>query len=87
LQTYELSGEPPTHIFPAAVTAGKLADVEVLRIVGTRADVAETTRLVDELWPGTERTTLGDAQFLYYARDGKDVVEIYELIVLRKVAP
>ncbi len=86
MPTYEFPGEPCANRYPAAIDMATVYGVEVLRIVGTESDIRETTRLFDERHPDGERTTLGDdAQFLYYARDGKNAVEIYELIVIRKV--
>lgn len=85
MPTYEITGETPASLMPGRVEKVTFHGVEVLRVLGTEDEIRESTETLETLYPECEMRTLGAAQFLFYERRGSYRVEIYELIVLRKV--
>ncbi len=86
---HHFPGEPLNSVFPAEVEVVEFHGVEVLRLYGTEAQVSETTKMLDELYPDDDKRTFCDAEvsgFVNLDSDGKrSLMPMYELIVLRKV--
>lgn len=88
---FVMPGEPLTQAYPAAVEEVTFEGVVVSRLVGTQTQIMQTTTMMKAFFPKeTHRMdTLNDAKWLGHAQSisetgRKSVVEIYELIVMRK---
>lgn len=75
-------GEPLEKIFPAFVEIRQFWGARIYRIIGSEEDVKETTDMIQELHPNTEKETMGDAQWL---RNESPGIGVYQLLVVEKV--
>ena len=78
-----LKAEPLADIFPCSVEIAVIFGIRIYRIIGTQADVKESTDLLEMIYPKLERMAFSDAKII--GRHGDDLY--YELFVLERVKP
>lgn len=89
---YRLKGEDfLTALALAKADAREFQGVVVYRFWGTQPDIKAATAALESVYPENEKTTLGDAEWLGTIRTDVETgekpvyVDLYELIVMRKV--
>ncbi len=88
MPTYDFPGEKPEAAFPASAQTFLFYGIEVTRLVGTREEIEESAALYQSQYVESPFSAFHNAFWLGRARAMADgsLVDVYELILLRKVA-
>ncbi len=89
MAVYELRGEDFLSVLPLErIDVEEFCGVIVYRMWGTKVGIMQSTDMLTERYPSCQAATLGDALWLGKIKlfdDNRPWVDLYELIVMRKV--
>lgn len=81
-------GESLSSALPAEyVMIKEIYGTEIFRLVGTEGQISESTKILEEIYPDSDKTVFCDAIWLGTSRlkEGGDYENMYELIVVRRI--